>query len=955
MSSTPIGPATSESPGVSVEHFYAALADIGDLVAAMPRPQALYAGVMDIFERHLGAMRVLVGEIDHEAGVLRRRAPDPVPEGQEDIYPELVSLAIARPRFWEGKIEVEPNIVEAPGREALRPAYARHGIRASAAVPVRCFGKVHAALILRARDPAFFAPELLQLLERVALSVGHALEGDVQRTRLDRSLLAAERSQLALRILSETLKVATHAGNEEELFNQACRVVVETGGYPVCWMGLLEQGGSTQTLKARAHAGRGAETYQALEIQLADLDISTSVSAAVIKSGEARVKLPREGGAQGWAVHARQLELRALLGLPLRLRGQIGGVIVIGASSEDAFSGAELRIFDEMAQELSLGLERLRAGKAQFLAEQELKLSLRRFQAILASRYAGILVLDNERVQFCNATFCRLFELAETPDQLVGMSSTMLHERILEVFANPDQELERIRSILLDAAPVELEEVALDRGRTYLRSFAPITFDDRPHGRVWQYIDITERKAQEAEVERLAYYDPLTALPNRRLFLELLEQGRGQARRHQVRLAVGVLDLDDFKHINDQFGHAAGDEVLGRVARRIAAVLRDGDVVARLGGDKFALLLTHANSEHDARLTSASILETLRYPMPWEDKVLHLSASLGWTFYPQDAADAETLLGHADLAMYDAKDQGRDREQVYSSAMALVNIEQRSMKARVAAALEDGRMTLRFHPIVALDTASGDWRVVGAEALLRMHDAALGLLSPALFHHALDDAKLARPIGRYVLDRALRASAAWLNKGVRLSVAVNISTRHLMQQEFIADIDEALAAHPEVDATLLCIEITETGPLVDPTGARQVIDECRARGINVSLDDFGTGNASLSHVQQMDVGTLKIDQSFVRDILVEPRNIAIAAGILTTARLLKIAVIAEGVETEEQGVLLISLGCGQLQGHVIAEPMLATAIPAWVENWVYPASWRLAAPVVLERRQPNIN
>lgn len=950
MSSTPISPATSESPGVSVEHFYAALADIGDLVAAMPQPQALYAGVVDIFERHLGAIRVQVGEIDYEAGVLRRRAPDPVPDGQEDIYPELVSLAIARPRFWEGGIEVEPNIVEASGREALRPAYARHGIRASAAVPVRCFGKIHAALILRARDPAFFATELLQLLERVAHSVGHALEGDVQRTRLDRSLLAAERSQLALRILSETLKVATHAGSEDELFSEACRVVVETGGYPVCWMGLLEQGDSAQTLKLHGHAGRGAEAYRTLDIQLANPDISTSVTAAVVKSGEPQVKLPREGGAQSWAVHARELELGALLGLPLGLRGQIGGVIVIGASSEDEFSGAEVRIFEEMAQELSLGLDRLRASKAQDLAEQELKLSLRRFQAILASRYAGILVLDNERVQFCNATFCRLFDIAETPEQLVGMSSTSLHERIHAAFANPAHELERIRSILLNTTPVELEEIAISRGRTYLRSFEPITFDDRLHGRVWQYIDITERKAQEAEVERLAYYDPLTALPNRRLFLELLEQGRGQARRHQVRLAVGVLDLDDFKHINDQFGHAAGDEVLRQVARRIVGVLRDGDVVARLGGDKFALLLlTHAHSDHDARLTSASILETLRYPMLWEGKVLHLSASLGWTFYPQDAADAETLLGHADLAMYDAKDQGRDRDQVYSSAVALVNIEQRSMKARVAAALEDGRMAQHFQPIVALDTASGDWQVVGAEALLRMHDEALGLLAPALFHHALDDAKLARPIGRYVLGGALRASAAWLAKGVQLSVAVNISTRHLMQEEFIADVEEALAAHPEVDPTLLCIEITETGPLVDPTGARLVIDECRARGVNVSLDDFGTGNASLSHVQQMDVGTLKIDQSFVRDILVEPRNIAIAAGILTTARLLKIAVIAEGVETEEQGVLLISLGCRQLQGYFIAEPMLAAAIPAWVENWVSPASWRSAAPVALER------
>jgi EAL domain-containing protein (putative c-di-GMP-specific phosphodiesterase class I) len=261
------------------------------------------------------------------------------------------------------------------------------------------------------------------------------------------------------------------------------------------------------------------------------------------------------------------------------------------------------------------------------------------------------------------------------------------------------------------------------------------------------------------------------------------------------------------------------------------------------------------------------------------------------------------------------------------------------MKARVAGALDDDGMALLFQPIVAIDADSITPRVVGAEALLRLRDAALGLLPPALFHHTLDDARLARPIGRYVLDAALRANRVWLDQGVRLPVSVNISTRHLMHPNFIADLDEALATHTDIDATLLGIEITETGPLLDPARARVVIDECRARGVIVSLDDFGTGSASLSHIQKMDVGTLKIDQSFVRDILVESRNIAIAAGIITTARLLGITVIAEGIETEAQGELLISLGCRQLQGYIIAHPMPAEAIPAWVAAWSPPAAW----------------
>ncbi|MDE2155287.1 MAG: EAL domain-containing protein [Xanthomonadaceae bacterium] len=945
MTSPTIPPTHAPAP-VPMERFYAVLADIGDLVASMPQPQALYDGVVDIFERQVGALLVLVGEIDHAAGVMRRRAPSRVPAGEEDIYPDSVPLAIARPLFWEGRIDVEPDIVGAPGREALRPGYARHGIRSSAAVPVRCFGEIRAALILRSNASEFFTPELLQLLERAALSISHALEGDAQLARLDQALLAAERSQRALQLLSETLKVATHAGTEDALLREACRVVVDVGAYPVCWMGLLAND-PAQTLELRAHAGRGAETYRSLRLDLADPEVSSSMSAMVIRSGEPVMKLTREDDEQTGVSHARRLGLGALLGLPLRLRGQVAGVIVIGAEAEDAFSGAQTRVFEEIARELSLGLEQLRARKAQDLAEQQLKLNLRRFQAILDSRYAGVLVMDmTDRVQFCNATLCRMFDLSEEPGQLIGLSATQLDERVRMAYADPERELNRISAIIERAEPVETEEIAISRGRTYLRSFAPLMLEGRPSGRVWHLIDITERKAQEAEVERLAYYDPVTALPNRRLFLELLERSLGQAQRHRALLAVGVIDLDDFKHVNDQLGHATGNEVLNEIARRIGNALDDGDVVGRLGSDEFAILLVGLGSAQEMHLASARILEAIRAPLSWKGEVLHLSASVGLTLYPQDNVDAETLVRHADLAMFVAKGQGRDHDQLYSAAIELAEMEQRSMKARVAGALDDGSLVLLFQPIVAIDVRSAVSRVIGVEALLRLRDDTIGLLPPVRFHHALDDTRLARPIGRHVLDAALRASAAWLARGIRLPVAVNISTRHLMHPDFLEDIDQALAAHPTLDGAMLGIEITETGPLLDPARARLVIDECRARRVNVSLDDFGTGSASLSHVQQMDVTTLKIDQSFVRDILVDPRNIAIATGILTTALLLGITVIAEGIESEAQGETLISLGCRRLQGYAIAEPMPAEEIPAWLASWMPPDSWRSGAPTV---------
>jgi diguanylate cyclase (GGDEF) domain len=935
---------TPAPKAVPIERFYSALASIGDLVASMPQPKALYAGVVDIFERHVGALLVIVGEIDYEAGVMLRRAPAQVPAGEEDIYPASVPIAFARPSFWEGEIDVEANIADAPGREAMRPAYARHGIRSSAAVPVHCFGKIHTVLILRSSTPEFFMPELLQLLKRVALSMSHALEGDAQRTRLDQSLLAAERGQRALRLLSETLKVATHASMERDLLSDACGVVVDVGAYPVCWVGLLTDD-HAQTLELHAHAGRGAEYYQSLRLQLADPDISTSVTAAVIRSGEPVVQLMSEGGEESWAILARQLSLVAVLGLPLRLRGQVAGVIVVGAEAADRFSGAEIRVFEEIARELSLGLEQLRASKAQELAERQLKANLHRFQAILASRYAGVLVIDKtEHIQFCNATFCRMFDLAESPEQMIGLSSTQLNDKTRMAFADPEREITRISSILERDEPVDAEEISISRGRTYLRSFAPLMLDDQPCGRVWHLIDITERKAQQAQLERLAYYDPTTELPNRPLFFELLERALGQAQRHRALLAVGVMDLDGFKPLADQHGHEAGNQVLKETANRIKNALNEGDVVARFGGDVFAVLLSDLGCQQDMLDVSSRILEAVRRPIPWHGELLHLSASLGWALYPQDDVEADTLARHASLAMFAAKDRGRDRDQLYSPAIELAGMEQRSMKSRVADALDDGSLMLLFQPIVAIDAESTAPRVVGVEALLRLRDKESGLISPAKFHHVLDDTRLARPIGRFVMDAALQTSEAWLQQGLQLPVAVNISTRHLMHPQFLADLDEVLSAHPAVDATLLGIEITETGPLLDLARARLVIDECRARRVNVSLDDFGTGSASLSHVQQMDVATLKIDKSFVRDILMEHRNIAIAAGILTTARILGITVIAEGIETEAQGETLILLGCRQLQGYAIAQPMPAEAIPAWMASWIPPASWRSETP-----------
>jgi EAL domain-containing protein (putative c-di-GMP-specific phosphodiesterase class I) len=289
--------------------------------------------------------------------------------------------------------------------------------------------------------------------------------------------------------------------------------------------------------------------------------------------------------------------------------------------------------------------------------------------------------------------------------------------------------------------------------------------------------------------------------------------------------------------------------------------------------------------------------------------------------------------------MYAAKVEGKDRSLFYEPAMELEQLRLQAMRDRFAHALQHSRLQLLFQPIVYIDGLPGLNGVAGMEALLRLDDLGEELIEPASFMHVLDDPQLARPIGRYVLNEAMRCCQSWIRMGVSLPVSVNISTRHLLHPSFFADIDAALDAYPEVMDVGFGIEVTETGPAMEHARAKVVIEECRRRGIRVGLDDFGTGSASLSHIQHLDIEHIKLDQSFVRDILSNERNMAIAAGVITTARMLAKMVVAEGVETSAQGDLLASLGCHQLQGFSISRPMRATCVPDWVSGWMPPGSW----------------
>ena len=923
----------------SSESYYAALSEIGQLLVRAVEPPELYEAIIEVLGRRLGTMLVMIGEVDHATGWFRRIAPVTVVPDLQDVYPEQLPLSVAQPAFWHGTPQLERDLQRTPGLEMFRVAYARHNVASALAVPVMAAGEVRAALVIRATEADFFSDRMIELLQQAAASIGLGLEAQAQRHLLLQAMQEEARQQRALRLLSEMIKVVTRSVDEQVLLADTCHVAHRVGGYQFAWIGLLEQEGSS-VLQLRAHAGLGGAALMDARLALTDPQHAGDAVAIALANGKPWVRHRVAEMPGDWPLQADAMDVGAVLALPLRVNDALVGAFVIGAAQADAFTPVEARMFLEMAVELGLGMQIQRSQAATLLAERDLRANLQQVRAILSNQYSGVLVASEDGfVRFANEAFCALFGLAATPAELEGQSVAAIQARISHAYQDPEREAARIRDIVARNEPVRGEEVRLGGGRILLRDFMPIRFDGMAQGHIWQQHDVTERRLHEARVERLAFYDVVTGLPNRRLLFELLEQARTRAMAQGSLLAVGVLDLDRFKSVNDTVGHSGGDRVLAEASSRIQGMLREADVVARFGGDEFALLIPGLDSREQLDVISRCILQALRAPFNLMDEQLYVSASVGWTLFPIDGADPEGLVRHADMAMYEAKEEGKDRGSLYEPAMELEQVRLQAMRERIGQALQQSRLQLLFQPIVYIDGLPGLNGVAGMEALLRLNDREPELIEPASFMHVLDDPQLARPIGRYVLDEALRCCQTWLRAGMSIPVSINISTRHLLHPAFFADIDAVLDNYPDVMNVGFGIEVTETGPSMDHTRAKVVIEECRRRGIRVGLDDFGTGSASLSHIQQLDIEHIKLDQSFVRDILHDERNMAIAAGVITTARMLAKTVIAEGVETPAQGDLLASLGCHQLQGYSISRPMAAAAVPAWVAGWVPPASW----------------
>ena len=438
------------------------------------------------------------------------------------------------------------------------------------------------------------------------------------------------------------------------------------------------------------------------------------------------------------------------------------------------------------------------------------------------------------------------------------------------------------------------------------------------------------------ELEANAYYDALTGLPNRNLLADRMMHSIQANKRKENHIAIAFMDLDGFKEVNDLYGHGIGDELLRTIANKIKHLMRDCDTLSRFGGDEFVMIIDGLNAPDECHSLLQRILDSVSAIKLVKQKAVNITASIGVTIYPQDDSNSDQLIRHADQAMYIAKQSGKNCFHIFDVVQDFAVTHQYGEQERIRAALINDEFVLYFQPKINIKTN----KVIGLEALIRWIHPQKGLLLPLEFLPIIEHHKLIVELGEWVIKQALNQVNSWYEIGIELPISVNISPLQIQQANFVERLEIILQSFPHFKSGMIEFEILETSSLNDLTLVIEVIEKCHERGITFAVDDFGTGYSSLTYLKKLPTEYLKIDRSFVRDMLSDKDDLAIVQGVIQLAKTFERTVIAEGVETIEHGQKLLSLECHLAQGFGISKPMPATEFPNWLNSWKQKNLWQ---------------
>jgi len=731
--------------------------------------------------------------------------------------------------------------------------------------------------------------------------------------------------------ISHCSQAIVRCTSKEELFQQICQDIVALGGMKMAWIGLVDS--SSLNVIPVASAGDDFGYLEHINISIdATLPQGQGPTGSAVRNNQPVLVQDFFNDSRTAAWRERGLASRwgASAALPLRNNGVAIGAFTLYSKETNAFDDEMCNLLITMATDISFALDNFTREFERKQAEVKLHLAANVFTH--AREGITITTTDGTIIEV-NDAFSRITGYSR--EEVLGHNPRILssgrqgHEFYVGMWGD-----------LVEKGYWYGEIWNKHKNGSLYAAMQTISAVQDAQGKTQQYValfsDITSLKEHESQLEHIAHFDQLTGLPNRVLLADRLRQAMTQAQRRDQKLAVVFLDLDAFKIINDTHGHSMGDRLLKTVATRMKLVLREGDTLARLGGDEFVAVLLDVQDTCASEAMFNRLIAAAAQPVYVDDIALQVTASLGVTFYPQpEDVDADQLLRQADQAMYKAKQEGKNRYQVFDAE------QDRSVRGhnenldRIRRALIDQEFVLYYQPKVNMRNGT----IIGAEALIRWQHPEKGLLPPSEFLPLIEEHPLAIEVGEWVIDTALTQVSIWQADGMHVPVSVNIGALELQQDNFVERLTSIIAAHPNFKAGDLELEILETSALQDVVQISKIVKACQTHGVSFALDDFGTGYSSLTYLKQLPVTQLKIDQSFVRDMLDDPDDLAILEGVISLASAFRREVIAEGVETIEHGTVLLQLGCELAQGYGIARPMPAKDFLHWSYEWQPDLAW----------------